>query len=58
MKRMIAVAAAVQALMGPAYAEAPGVSDHEIRIGEILPLTGPASFAGKAHYLGTKIALA
>jgi ABC-type branched-subunit amino acid transport system substrate-binding protein len=30
----------------------------EIRIGEILPLTGPVSFAGEAHYLGTKIALA
>lgn len=35
-----------------------GVSATEIRIGEILPLTGPASFAGEAHYLGTKIALA
>lgn len=34
-----------------------GVTDTEVRIGEILPLTGPGSFAGKAHYLGTKMAV-
>ena len=41
-----------------AYAAEPGLSATEIKIGEILPLTGPVSFAGEAHYLGTKIALA
>lgn len=46
------------ALAGPVLADAPGISDTEVRIGEILPLTGPASFAGRAHFLGTKIALA
>lgn len=58
MKRLIAAAIALQVLTGAAMAQAPGVTETEIRIGEILPLTGPASFAGKAHYLGTKIALA
>lgn len=46
------------ALASRAYAAEPGVTETEIRIGEILPLTGPVSFAGEAHYLGTKIALA
>jgi ABC-type branched-subunit amino acid transport system substrate-binding protein len=46
------------ALAGAAHAAEPGVTATEIRIGEILPLTGPVSFAGEAHYLGTKIALA
>lgn len=41
-----------------AHAAEPGLTATEIRIGEILPLTGPVSFAGEAHYLGTKIALA
>lgn len=41
-----------------ALAADPGITESEIRIGEILPLTGPASFAGEAHYLGTKMALA
>lgn len=45
-------------LAGAAQAAEPGLTATEIRIGEILPLTGPVSFAGEAHYLGTKIALA
>lgn len=54
-----ALLATTFALAGPfAWAADPGITDTEIRIGEILPLTGPASFAGEAHYLGTKIALA
>lgn len=48
----------IGALAANAYAAEPGLSATEIRIGEILPLTGPVSFAGEAHYLGTKIALA
>lgn len=46
------------ALATGAHAAEPGLTAAEIRIGEILPLTGPVSFAGEAHYLGTKIALA
>ena len=45
-------------LAGAAQAAEPGLTATEIRIGEILPLTGPVSFAGEAHYLGTKVALA
>lgn len=54
----IAGIVALGALAGAAQAAEPGLTATEIRIGEILPLTGPVSFAGEAHYLGTKIALA
>jgi branched-chain amino acid transport system substrate-binding protein len=43
---------------GVAQAAEPGITASEIRIGEVLPLTGPVSFAGEAHFLGTKVALA
>jgi ABC-type branched-subunit amino acid transport system substrate-binding protein len=56
--RIIAGVAVFGALAGAANADEPGLSATEIRIGEILPLTGPVSFAGEAHYLGTKVALA
>lgn len=45
-------------MAGAAFAAEPGITASEIRIGEVLPLTGPVSFAGEAHFLGTKIALA
>ncbi len=45
-------------LVGAAQAAEPGITASEIRIGEVLPLTGPVSFAGEAHFLGTKVALA
>lgn len=55
----VAAAIAAAAVASTAsFAADPGVTASEVRIGEILPLTGPASFAGEAHYLGTKIALA
>ncbi len=57
MKRIAGVVV-LGALAGAAQAAEPGLTATEIRIGEILPLTGPVSFAGEAHYLGTKIALA
>ncbi len=56
--RIIAGVDVFGALAGAANADEPGLSATEIRIGEILPLTGPVSFAGEAHYLGTKVALA
>jgi branched-chain amino acid transport system substrate-binding protein len=56
--RIIAGVAVFGALAGAAHADEPGLTATEIRIGEILPLTGPVSFAGEAHYLGTKVALA
>ena len=35
-----------------------GVTDTEIVIGDILPLTGPPALLGVAHNLGVKVALA
>jgi branched-chain amino acid transport system substrate-binding protein len=56
--RRIAGVVVLGALAGGAHAAEPGLTATEIRIGGILPLTGPVSFAGEAHYLGTKVALA
>ncbi|WP_186426658.1 ABC transporter substrate-binding protein [Cupriavidus metallidurans] len=58
-KMLVSVAAACLLPTAPvALAAEVGVSGTEVRIGEILPLTGPASLAGKAHFLGTKLAVA
>ena len=35
-----------------------GVTDKEIVIGDILPLTGPPALLGVAHNLGVKVAVA
>lgn len=43
-------------LAGPASANAPGVTDKEIKIGEVLMLSGPAAFIGKSAYVGSKLA--
>ncbi|CAN5692793.1 ABC transporter substrate-binding protein [soil metagenome] len=43
---------------GPAAAQQQGVTDTEIVIGDILPLTGPPALLGVAHNLGVKVALA
>jgi branched-chain amino acid transport system substrate-binding protein len=56
--RRVAGVLMLGALAGTAHAADPGITDTEIKIGEVLPLTGPVSFAGEAHYLGTKVALA
>jgi len=53
-----ALCLALGILAGAAQAAEPGITATEIRIGEVLPLTGPVSFAGEAHFLGTKVALA
>jgi branched-chain amino acid transport system substrate-binding protein len=42
----------------PAAAQQQGVSDTEIVIGDILPLTGPPALLGVAHNLGVKAAVA
>lgn len=42
----------------PASAQQQGVTDTEIVIGDILPLTGPPALLGVAHNLGVKVAVA
>lgn len=51
--------AAIAALLGTsALAADPGVTDTEIRIGDVNIMTGPASFIGRAVSIGSKIAVA
>ncbi len=52
---LIAFAAALLASTA-AYAADPGVTDTEIKIGDVNIMTGPASFIGKAVSVGSKIA--
>ncbi|MCR5855790.1 ABC transporter substrate-binding protein [Mesorhizobium sp. J428] len=55
-KTLLALAATL--LASTAYAQDPGVSDTEIKIGDVNIMTGPASFIGKAVSVGSKIAAA
>ncbi|SEO42150.1 ABC-type branched-chain amino acid transport system, substrate-binding protein [Salinihabitans flavidus] len=57
MKRIAIVAIAALAT-GPAFAADPGVTDTEIRIGDVNIMTGAASFIGRAVSVGSKIAAA
>ena len=51
--------AALAALLGTtAMAADPGVTDTEIKIGDVNIMTGPASFIGRAVLIGSKIAAA
>jgi branched-chain amino acid transport system substrate-binding protein len=51
--------AAVAALgLAPAWAQQQGVTDTEIVVGDILPLSGPPALLGVAHNLGVKLAIA
>ena len=53
------IAAAVAGLLaGPALAADPGVTDTEIKIGDVNIMTGPAAFIGRAVSIGSKIAAA
>lgn len=52
---LLALTAALLA-SAPAYAADPGVSDTEIKIGDVNIMTGPASFIGRAVALGSKVA--
>ena len=54
--RRIAVTCAALLLSSTAYAADPGVSDAEIKIGDVNIMTGPAAFVGKGFSIGTKIA--
>lgn len=59
LKRALPSLAAVLVVAGPLLAQAQqGVTDTEILIGEIAPLTGPASVGSVALSLGTKMAVA
>lgn len=55
MKRLAMTLAAFLASTA-AYAADPGVSDTEIKIGDVNIMTGPAAFVGKGFSLGSKIA--
>lgn len=55
-KTLLALAATLAA--SAAWAQDPGVSDTEIKIGDVNIMTGPASFIGKAVSVGSKIAAA
>lgn len=46
----------VPLMSGVAYAAEPGVSDTEIRIGDVAPMSGPVSFLGRAIAVGSRIA--
>lgn len=58
MRRTISTLAATLLLSTVAYAADPGVSDTEIKIGDVNIMTGPAAFVGKGVALGSKIAAA
>lgn len=58
MKRILASSIGLLMLSGAAFAADPGITDTEIKIGDVNILTGPASFIGRAVSLGSKIAAA
>jgi len=46
------------AVAAPASAQQQGVTDSEILLGDIAPLTGPPGFLGLAHNIGVRLAVA
>ncbi len=52
-----AVVAVIAAVATPAWAQQQGVTDTEILVGDIVPLTGPPALLGVAHTLGVKLAI-
>ena len=52
------LALAFASLVAPALAQQQGVTDTEILLGDILPMTGPPALLGVAHNLGVKAAVA
>lgn len=58
LKAVAGVVIGALGMLGSAHAAEIGVTDTQVLIGEILPLTGPGNFAGKGHFLGTKMAVA
>lgn len=55
---LAALGLAWTALASPAFAQQQGVTDTEIVVGDILPLTGPPALLGVAHNIGVKLAVA
>lgn len=55
---LLATSFAALLAAGSAIAAEPGVTDTEIKIGDVNILTGPASFIGRAVSIGSKIAAA
>lgn len=58
MKKILLAFAAALLASTASYAQDPGVTDTEIKIGDVNIMTGPASFIGKAVSVGSKIAAA
>lgn len=61
MLRTLAAAALLTAaanISRPAIAAEQGITDNEILIGEVEPLTGPPALLGVAHTIGVKLAIA
>lgn len=56
--RLALLAVAILAASGAAARAEPGVTDTEIRIGDVNIMTGPASFIGQAVSVGSRIAAA
>ncbi|WP_428929556.1 ABC transporter substrate-binding protein [Marinibacterium sp. SX1] len=56
MKVLFTLAAVAALIAGPALAET-GVTDSEIRIGEISALSGPVASVGEAYTIGTRLAV-
>jgi len=56
MKRITLSLAAALLASTAAYAADPGVTDTEIKIGDVNIMTGPASFIGRAVAVGSKVA--
>jgi hypothetical protein len=54
LRRIISTLAASLFLSASALAADPGVSDTEIKIGDVNIMTGPAAFVGKGVALGSK----
>ena len=57
-KTLTAAAAAALLTFGAAQAQEVGVTATEILIGEVQPMSGPASLIGKAGAAGSKLAIA
>lgn len=57
--RVMAAAACSALVIGAsgAFAEERGITDNEIVVGDILPLSGPPALLGVAHNLGVKVAV-
>ena len=55
---LAALCLAWTALASQAFAQQQGLTDAEIVVGDILPLTGPPALLGVAHNIGVKLAVA